>query len=503
MLLALWLFWALAALELLIDLVPVRRGRIVGASILIPPILGVGAAIMALHPSIPAALVFVMSLYRGFNLLRLVKGRVNEKYLHRSSVQASLWLIGMQAVVIGLWLANQRLNIPTGHIWLAIGYVDLLGTGVLLASTLRHVWKTRPPRLDNYFIADADLPTLTVAIPARNETEELEDCLSSLVASDYPKLEVLVLDDCSQNKRTPEIIRSYAHAGIRFLAGTPPEDNWLAKNHAYQQLFEAANGDLILFCGVDARFNTESLRRLVTVMLQKRKTMMSIIPRNVVPTAGSARRSTLVQPMRYAWELSLPRRLFRRPPVLSTCWLIKRELIASAGGFGAVSRSVVPESYFARVSAVHDGYSFMQSDSRMGIISNKLFSEQGATAIRTRYPQVHRRIELAFLLSAAELGCVLLPYVLLAFGLLRLIPAQLTIISGVSVLLLTAAFAAVMAVTYRRWLTRSLILLPAAAVLDVIFMNDSMVRYEFFTVTWKGRNVCIPVMRVVEHLPKQ
>src|SRR6185312_7101939 len=119
----------------------------------------------------------------------------------------------------------------------------------------------------------------------------------------------------------------------------------------------------------------------------------------------------ILQPMRYAWELSLPRRLLRRPPVLSTCWLIKRDVITSAGGFAAVSRSVVPESYFARVSAVQDGYSFMQSNRRIGVTSQKSLSEQRLTAIRTEYPRLHRRIELVMLLSLAEIGGILLPFI--------------------------------------------------------------------------------------------
>ena len=53
--------------------------------------------------------------------------------------------------------------------------------------------------------ADKDLPSISVLIPARNETEELHACLDALVASDYPKLEILVLDDCSQERQPQKL----------------------------------------------------------------------------------------------------------------------------------------------------------------------------------------------------------------------------------------------------------------------------------------------------------
>src|SRR5581483_6031569 len=133
------------------------------------------------------------------------------------------------------------------------------------------------------------------------------------------------------------------------------------------------------------------------------------IPRNVTPQVGNFRQSMLLQPMRYAWELALPRGMFRRPPVLSTCWIIRRDVLEMSGGFSAVSRSIVPESYFARMSAIHDGYSFMQSNEGIGVTSTKLLHDQLQTVIRTRYPQVHRRPELVALLSLVEGGGVMLP----------------------------------------------------------------------------------------------
>jgi glycosyltransferase involved in cell wall biosynthesis len=340
-----------------------------------------------------------------------------------------------------------------------------------------------------------------VAIPARNETDALEACLRSVVASTYPKLEVLVLDDCSQDK-TPEIIRSFAHDGVRFISGEEPRDNWLAKNQAYQRLYKEANGEIILFCGVDVRFEPGSIRALVGTMLQKHKKMLSIIPGNQTPKAFSEHDSLLVQPMRYGWELSLPRRLFRSPPVLSTCWMIERKLIEQNGSFAAVSRNISPQSYFARLSARQGSYSFLRGDEPLVVRSTKGFAEQRATAIRTRYPQAHRRPEQVLLLSLGELAFLCAPFVLLIFAGLNG-NISLVVLGAASCILLEIFYTSIVTLTYRRFLWRSLIALPFAALFNVGLVNVSMWQYEFSEVIWKGRNVCLPVMHVVPHLPKE
>lgn len=502
MLTALVAFWLITAYELGLAIIPGVKLQRYLAFLGAVMALVVAIWIFVLSISLFTFLLFVFGVYRSVNLLRLAKGRIHKKYLRRAALLTALWLAIIQALATIAWLSDERWGLAGLSLWSFIAWADVALAGVLMASTFRHIWTTRTPRLAAADVSDANLPTLTVAIPARNETDDLEECLTSLVASNYPKLEILVLDDCSQNKHTPEIIRSYAHAGVRFLQGKVPDDNWLAKNAAYQQLYEESNGELLLFCGVDVRFQPGSLRELVAALQHKHKSMISVIPQNVVPSALSSLETTLIQPVRYAWELSLPRRLFRRPPVLSTCWLIRREVIASAGGFAAVSRSVVPESYFARVSAVQDGYSFMQSNTKMGISSRKSRAEQRATAIRTEYPRVHRRIELVMLLSLTEIGGVLLPYVLVLGGLFHMVRASLLLPSLIIVIVLVVTYAAVVALTYRMWLTRALIQLPLAVAIDVALLNYSMIRYEFFDVIWKDRNVCIPVMRVTDHLPE-
>jgi hypothetical protein len=324
--------------------------------------------------------------------------------------------------------------------------------------------------------------------------------LQALTASNYPKLEILVLDDCSATRRTPDIIRSFAHEGVRFLAGkVPDERHWLAKNYAYEQLAEEASGELLLFCGVDVQLQPDSLRQLVAVLASRNKDMLSVMP---LRAGGEGRGTSMLQAMRYYWETALPRRLFKRPPVLSSCWLIRRDALERMGRFDAISRSVVPESSLARRAVTTDAYSFIRSDDSLGIYSNKSAQEQYGTMLRVRYPQLHRRLELVALTAFFELTFLLGP--LIGLCLAGSLSHTLAYIAMWTVALIclfvTYGLVAVGARLTNPWV--GWLLMPVAFVVDIAMLHVSMWQYEFASVQWKGRNVCIPVMQVEAHLPK-
>ncbi|HSW85768.1 MAG TPA: glycosyltransferase family 2 protein [Candidatus Saccharimonadales bacterium] len=421
-------------------------------------------------------------------------------YLYNVSLRSSLTIITLQLLAL---IVNQLLNFfdVDYTYWLyALSGLSFISAVVIELSTYYNLNKAKINKAVKQ-IGEIELPSLTVAIPARNETKDLDDCLQSLINSDYPKLEILVLDDCSQNKVTPEIIRSFAHAGVRFIAGKQPPDSWLAKNYAYSQLFNEANGDLIMFCGVDTRFQPESLKLMVKVMLEQNKQMVGYVPINIRAN-HSKFVANIVQPSRYCWELALPRWQFKRPPVLSTCWLITRQALLETGDFKAISHGHSPESFYARQLLRHDpsSYNLYTSSEKMGLYSFKSLAEQRATAIRTRYPQLHKRPEAVVVISMVELIVLIGPLIFLATGLLHH-NLLLIFISGISSLILIINFAQFVTLTNRKFAVLSLIMLPVAVIYDVGLLNYSMWKYEFSEVIWKGRNVCIPTMRVLPQLP--
>jgi hypothetical protein len=287
---------------------------------------------------------------------------------------------------------------------------------------------------------------------------------------------------------------------VRFIEGQEPKESWLPKNQAYDHLLRESSGEYILFCGVDVRFVPDSLRQLLSVMIAKRKKMLSLLPWR---TVAAERRFAVVQAMRYLWELAPPRRLFGRPPVLSTCWVAKRNALARAGGFVAVARAIVPEAHFAKTfSKKDDAYSFMRGSSRLGIQSTKPAQEQHDTAIRMRYPQLHKRPENVFLLGQAYGFFIFLPFVLAIAGFWVSIGALAHITVALAAVLNIAVYLLVVRVTRTGSTWLGVIVLPFGVLYDLALLHISMWKYEFSVVDWKGRNVCIPAMHVIPHLPK-
>jgi len=439
-----------------------------------------------------SVLILLVNCMRILNLLRIVEGRTEVDYLFHGCRKTTFWLLMYQVILVCLWLGYHYLS-RSDTLFATLLYfvsLQLLLAILLIFSVSRSIRKTR---LSNKLttLPEFSLPTLTVCIPARNETTDLYECLQSLVANNYPKLEILVLDDCSQTRHTADIIRSFAQDGVQFIKGRQPSNSWLAKNWAYERLLSEANGEIVLFCGVDIRFGPQSLELLVSAMLKKKKTMLSLMPErtNIGPFP-------LIQSMRYYWELAPPRRYFNRPPVLSSCWLAKRKALISAGSFAAVKRTIVPESFFARIFIEHDGYSFLRSCRKINLTSVKSTSEQRATAVRTRYPQLHKRPELVLLLMFGEIWFLFCPFIIFIicfwyqpFGIIQLL-------SFISCALLVISYSLLVKVIMpQNWLF-SLLCFPLVIVTDVGLLIYSMLRYNFSTVEWKARDVRPSVMRL-------
>lgn len=440
----------------------------------------------------------VIGIYFVFNLGRLYKKRINTLYLRKAWKKTAIWLISAELLMLLISLLANQLNVSIHNGLYLISIIQLFIGAMILFTTYRNVQQAQPQTL-KLDIPEKDLPTVSVCIPARNETQDLEECLRSIIASTYPKLEILVLDDRSQERRTPEIIRGFAHDGVRFIAGKEPPSSWLAKNYAYDQMADVANGEFLLFCGVDTRFSPDTITNLVKLIKQTNKSMLSILPKNVLKSGGVFGQS-LIQPVRYAWELCLPRSTVNRPPVLSTCWIIAQASLKSAGGFDAISHKSAPESYFAKLSSTHSGYDFVISGDGIGLSSVKSIAEQRSTTIRTRYPQLHRRPELVALLSTAELMQLLGPIIIFMIASFQGNTA-LTLLSGATTVLNLVAYSKIVDLTYRRFLFTGLFSLPIAVIYDVCLLNYSMWQYEFGEVVWKDRNISTPILQVIPELP--
>jgi hypothetical protein len=107
-------------------------------------------------------------------------------------------------------------------------------------------------------------PGLSVVVPARDEARAIEPAAASLLAQDYPGLEIVLVDDRSTDG-TSEIVDRLAASDARITAVHVRElpAGWLGKVHALQRGFERARGQFVLFTDADIHFAPGVLRRAV------------------------------------------------------------------------------------------------------------------------------------------------------------------------------------------------------------------------------------------------
>ena len=138
---------------------------------------------------------------------------------------------------------------------LTITLVLLLCYSALLIY-YRKSWLSIP---DFKAASDANLQTkISIIIPARNEEENIADCLNSIIDQSYPKhlFEVLVVDDHSTDN-TAAIIKTYAAENVKLISlqdfVTANEINSYKKK-AIEISIQQSTGELIVTSDADCIF---------------------------------------------------------------------------------------------------------------------------------------------------------------------------------------------------------------------------------------------------------
>jgi membrane protein implicated in regulation of membrane protease activity len=243
------------------------------------------SSLVVIQPGLASIVFSIFGFARLINPLRYAEGRLHPDELRRRAFR-TFQILGASSLFLFLFIvvADAGFSISIyAYLGVQVTLTLSLAVSVLVART---IYRYRSDKK-----LTAELPTVTVCVPARNETADLPGCIESILANTYPKLEIIVLDDCSHDK-TPEIIKKYAHDGVRFINGKEPREDWLAKNAAYDRLADEARGDLLLFVGVDVRMEPDTINELVAQI--DGDDMLSVLPKR----AQDAEAAFFIQPIR-------------------------------------------------------------------------------------------------------------------------------------------------------------------------------------------------------------
>ena len=137
---------------------------------------------------------------------------------------------------------------------------------------------------------------VSATVICKNEAHNIEACVRSLLAQDYPFFEVIVLDDNSEDD-TAKIVQGLglSETGTisRMLRGTPLPQGWTGKGWACHQLAQEARGQFFFFTDADTEHEPGALSALVAYAQKHRADLVSAWPRLMTKSLGEK----LVVPM--------------------------------------------------------------------------------------------------------------------------------------------------------------------------------------------------------------
>lgn len=213
--------------------------------------------------------------------------------------------------------------------------------GILLAN-LAYLRRTPSPH------PAADLPSLSICIPARNEAQNLRRLLPSLLHQRYPNLEIHVWDDGSEDD-TWSVLQAVDDDRLHAHRGTGPPDGWMGKVHALYQCTRRTTGACYLFLDADAELTgTDALQQLIGRHEASAGRVTSGLPR--LRGAGQL----LVSLVPHALLTGLPWPLVRRTslPALSAlngqCWMIDADLYHAQEPHRAVKDDILEDVAIGR-----------------------------------------------------------------------------------------------------------------------------------------------------------
>lgn len=255
---------------------------------------------------------------------------------------------------------------------LLIGLILALVANTVFASRLRRaIRKTPHLATQDGFIsktgdgspqAVSDRPTVVVTIsvivPAYNEADNIEDCLTAILNSSplsADMLEVWMVDDQSTDQTwtiAQNLQQRLNDPRLKLLAGQPrPTDvSWTGKNWACAQAAERANGEFLLFVDADVRLKPGAIETSVQAAQQDQTDLLSCGPAIICGCLAE----WLVQPLMFNNIMVGFNAEAVNDPTSETAFaagpfmLFRRTAYEKVGGHRAVASDVVEDVELAR-----------------------------------------------------------------------------------------------------------------------------------------------------------
>ncbi|MBN1942849.1 MAG: glycosyltransferase [Phycisphaerae bacterium] len=161
----------------------------------------------------------------------------------------------------------------------------------LLCGLVACIWMTRHVRIarekrggvllsPDHPGPESTAPKLSLIVAAKDEQDNIESCVRSLLSQEYPDFEVIACNDRGAD-RTGEILDRIAaeDARLRVIHVRDLPDGWKGKNHALHLASQVATGECLFFTDADCRLTSpRTLMVAVREMNSRGVGLLSILP---------------------------------------------------------------------------------------------------------------------------------------------------------------------------------------------------------------------------------
>jgi chlorobactene glucosyltransferase len=370
------------------------------------------------------------------------------------------------------------------------GMLVLLFVAALLAIAIVNMHSLG--RLCDYKLT-GNCPRISVLVPARNEEAKIGACVESLLGQNYPDFQVVVLNDNSTD-RTGQILDALSRkdSRLRVVGGEPLPTGWLGKHWACHQLYQQAEGELLVFTDSDTVHAPDTLRNIAAALDRERADMISIIPRHELGSLAEK----LVMPFFALAVFALVPLLSRFRPRKLTIRSASGKLLAfrrgsydACGGYQGIRQSVLDDLELPqRIMAC--GMRYRVLDGTRNVTCRMYHSWKEVHEGLTKNVFAAHGYNVPFFI-AAWLWIIFVfwePPIVLAASVMPAFPQSASVVLATAAVLATLAL---WAVYYRRFRfpLHMVIVYPVSTVMMAAIAFSSMVLTLSGNATWKDRRM--------------
>jgi glycosyltransferase involved in cell wall biosynthesis len=348
-------------------------------------------------------------------------------------------------------------------------------------------WRRMLPRVPDLaqreYPQAGPLPSLTVIVPARNESESIAPALRSLLATEGVALQIVAVDDRSTDQ-TGAVMETMAQAErdagrpiLQVLHVAELPAGWLGKTHAMSLAAQQATGEWLLFTDADVVFHPDALRRALAFASWSSADHMVLLPTLLMRSWGERMMISFLQVLSIwavrPWRVPDPDG--KRDSVgVGAFNMIRRKVYDGMGGWEGLRMEVLEDltlgrrikqlGYAQRVALGVDMVNVRWAKGAFGVVDN---------LTKNLFALFRFRPEVVFAVACGISLFTLFPLLACLAG-----PA-LWWPTGVMLIALLLAYQ--LAGKYQHFSAAQILLFPAATVLLLYAMLRSML-----LATWRG-----------------